>query len=86
MENFFLMLMQIFLPGGHTSPDVALRFVDIQNFAGFPGHGSVDLRKTFCYIFMYSSDYFDLLCLLAQLQTALLQFFPVLGNSRTFFN
>lgn len=46
-------LMQVFLPGCQSAPNVPFRFIHIQNFPGLGCQGRIDLRKTFCYIFMY---------------------------------
>lgn len=48
-----LLQMQIFFPRSHAAPYVALRFIHIQNDAGLGRQARVDLRKAFCYVFMY---------------------------------
>ena len=45
----------VFFPGGKTSADMALRFIDIQYFSGLFGKSRVDLHQSVCNVFMYST-------------------------------
>ena len=47
------MLMQVFFFCRQPSPNMALRFIDIQNFSGIFSKARVDLGKALCDIFMY---------------------------------
>ena len=40
------MLMQIFFSRSHPAPDVTLRLVCVEDFAGLAGKGGVDLEET----------------------------------------
>ena len=47
--------MQVLFSGSKSAPDVPFRFVQIQNLSRLTCKRWVDLEKTFCYIFMYST-------------------------------
>ncbi len=46
------MVMQIFFPCCQTSPNMTFRFVHIQYLSGGFGKCGINLRETFCYVFM----------------------------------
>ncbi len=46
-------MMQVFFPCGKTSSDMPFGFVDIQHLSCTLCQSGVDLRKSFCYVFMY---------------------------------
>ena len=50
---FSLPTVKILLSGGHSSPDMALWFIDIQNLPGLGSQFGVYLNQTICDIFMY---------------------------------
>lgn len=47
------MLMQIFFSRSHPAPDVTLRLVCVEDFAGLAGKGGVDLEEAFGDVLMY---------------------------------
>ena len=47
------MLVKIFLSRCHPAPDVTLRLVCVEDFAGLAGKGGVDLEEAFGDILMY---------------------------------
>ncbi len=47
------MLMKILLSRSHPAPDMPLRFIRIQNLAGLPGQGRIDLEEPFGDVLMY---------------------------------
>lgn len=49
-------LMKIFLPCGHPSPDVTLGLVGIKDLAGLAGEGRVDLKEALGDVLMYSRN------------------------------
>ena len=51
-SEFLYMLMQIFLPCGHSSPDVPLRLVDVQHNAGLSGQRWIDVQQPLRNVFM----------------------------------
>lgn len=53
-EDFLPLHLQVFLTGCHTAPYMPLRLIDFQDVADFLRQMMIDLRKTFCEIFMYS--------------------------------
>ena len=53
LSSFLLhMVMQIFFPCCQTSPNMTFRFVHIQYLSGGFGKCGINLRETFCYVFM----------------------------------
>ena len=47
------MLMQIFFSRSHPAPDVTLRLVCVEDFAGLAGKGGVDLEEALGDVLMY---------------------------------
>ena len=47
------MLVKIFLSRCHPAPDVTLRLVCVEDFAGLAGKGGVDLEEAFGDVLMY---------------------------------
>lgn len=47
------LLVQVFLLCGKPSPDMPLRFVQVQHLPGLHGQGGIDLHETFCHVLMY---------------------------------
>ena len=47
------MLMKVFLSRSHPAPDMPLGFIRIQNLAGLPGQGRVNLEEPFGDVLMY---------------------------------
>ncbi len=51
--------MKIFLPGSKSTAYMTLRLIKIQNLTRIRCQGGIDLRETFCYIFMYGRYYLE---------------------------
>lgn len=50
-----MLQMKIFLPGSKSTAYMSLRLIEIQNFPGFCRQRRINLKQSFCYVFMYST-------------------------------
>ena len=71
--------MQIFLLGGHASPDVTLRFVHIQNLSGLFCQGGIDLHQAIGYVLMYCALAYSKI--LSRLPDCGIAFDDIVGNA-----
>lgn len=58
-RSLAVLQMKIFLPGSKSTAYMPLRLIEIQNFPGFCRQRRIDLKQSFCYIFMYGRYYLE---------------------------